>query len=273
MELFNIYRPSGEPLITAHAGCQDTVPNSRESIVAAYHSAADIIEVDIRASADGVVFLMHDEAPAAAEGKQMPCECAPFEHMSWKEIQAMDEGRSEAFCLEDFWNLVENLEARAGSESSTRAPRRKPFFNLDIKDPGALSATAKIVHAHGMRTRVIFSGLEEKGIEQAHLCIPEYSYFFNADDILADHSQPRIEVIEKICSLALRYGCKGINLEWVLASPELVRVIHEKGLFVMLWTVDDESDMRQAMHCEPDSITTHFPNRLAGLMGKTGLQD
>lgn len=273
MELFNIHRPSGRPLITAHAGCQNTVPNSRESIVAAYHSAADIIEVDIRASADGVVFLMHDEAPSAAEGNQMSCECTPFEHMSWKEIQTMEGGRSEAFCLEDFWNLVENFEAKADTESSAQAPRRKPFFNLDIKDPGALSSTAKIVHSHGMRTRVIFSGLEEKGIEQAYLCIPEYSYFFNADNILTDHFQPRVGAIDKICSLALKYGCKGINLEWVLASSELVRAIHEKGLLVMLWTVDDESAMRQAMHCGPDSITTHFPNRLAELMGKTELQD
>ncbi|OQP06094.1 hypothetical protein B1691_17245, partial [Geobacillus sp. 47C-IIb] len=49
------------PLITAHTGCMNTPPNSIESILEGIKAGADIIEVDVRATKDGVAVLLHDE--------------------------------------------------------------------------------------------------------------------------------------------------------------------------------------------------------------------
>lgn len=250
------------PLVTAHAGCLGTEPNSRESIVAAYNSPADVVEVDVRISVDGTVFLMHDDRLAAWNG-----ESVPLEHLSWNEIQnAARSGRGgEVLSFEAFCDLVRDIEGRGSSRASLL---KKPLLNLDIKDPAALPAAATGVHARNMMSRVFFSGLDERGIALAALCIPDMSYVFNADSVLSGEPAERSEEarIEEACSLALRYGCKGINLEWPKASAALVRSIHEQGLFVMLWTVDDGTDMERVLEYEPDSITTHYPNRLAALL-------
>lgn len=50
--------------ITGHSGCEKTEPNSVESIIKAYESGADITEVDVRFTKDGVPVLSHD-----ADGK------------------------------------------------------------------------------------------------------------------------------------------------------------------------------------------------------------
>jgi glycerophosphoryl diester phosphodiesterase len=262
MELFTIPGVGRDsPLITAHAGCQGTEPNSRESIIAAYHSPADIVEVDVRASREGVVFLMHDEALAPSGG-----ESVRLENLSWNEIQqtALSGQQSEILSLEAFCDLVEQLE----HGDSQRASTRRPLFNLDIKDPSALPATATTVRSRRLQHRVIFSGLDERGIALAALCIPDLSYFFNADSFLPNQNQTKIEEgrIEDACSLALLYGCRGINLEWTRASATLVRSIHERGLSIMLWTVDEEADMRRVLEYRPDSITTHHPERLASIL-------
>lgn len=49
----------GKTVITAHSGCEKTEPNSREHILAAIESGAEMIEVDVR-MADGELILSHD---------------------------------------------------------------------------------------------------------------------------------------------------------------------------------------------------------------------
>lgn len=49
----------GKTVITAHSGCEGTPDNSREHILAAIASGAEMIEVDVR-MADGILYLSHD---------------------------------------------------------------------------------------------------------------------------------------------------------------------------------------------------------------------
>ncbi len=46
--------------VTGHSGCENTPPNSVESIKKAYESGADITEIDIRFREDGIPVLSHD---------------------------------------------------------------------------------------------------------------------------------------------------------------------------------------------------------------------
>ena len=47
-------------IITAHSGCEKTPDNSREHILAAIASGAEMIEVDVRQAPDGTLYLSHD---------------------------------------------------------------------------------------------------------------------------------------------------------------------------------------------------------------------
>lgn len=58
-------------LITAHSGCEGTAPNSIEHIKSAIASGADFIEIDVRKSAEGYLYLYHDKP-------EDPSECVRF---------------------------------------------------------------------------------------------------------------------------------------------------------------------------------------------------
>ena len=60
-------------VITAHSGCEGTPPNSREHILAAIASGADLLEVDVRGR-DGYLYLSHDEGID-------PASCVSFEEL------------------------------------------------------------------------------------------------------------------------------------------------------------------------------------------------
>lgn len=53
-------RRQGKTIITAHSGCEKTPDNSREHILAAIASGAEMIEVDVRRAPDGTLYLSHD---------------------------------------------------------------------------------------------------------------------------------------------------------------------------------------------------------------------
>lgn len=53
-------RKLGKTMITAHSGCENTPPNSEAHILSAIDSGAEMIEVDVRKSDTGKLYLSHD---------------------------------------------------------------------------------------------------------------------------------------------------------------------------------------------------------------------
>jgi glycerophosphoryl diester phosphodiesterase len=246
------------PLITAHAGCMGTVPNSRESIEAAFSSGADIVEVDVRATRDGVAVLAHDESLDLRNGGK-----ALVRDLSWKELQG------SAILPPGGMLRLESLFSLVGGLGVARAAGKSVLLNLDIKEVPALPAAGALVQDRDMADAVVFSGLDRAGIEAAREELPGLRYFFNADEVLplAGASDAQITAA---CSLALEYGCCGINLEWTRASFALMVQAGERKIPIALWTVDREEDMRVALAYGPDSVTTNRPDLLAALMGRSG---
>lgn len=258
-----------QPLITAHAGCMGTLPNSRESFVAAFSSRADIVEADIRSTRDGIAVLTHDDV-LSIDGS------APVKvgSLDWGEIGALaDSGRADGIMrLEMYLDLAAELDNtfRGGASS---------ILNLDIKEPAILGAVSKLVRGRGLASTVVFSGLELEGVKEAGKTLAGLRYLFNADVFLpvgagrgdeatkGDKAAKGYEAAcGRVCSIASEYGCAGINLEWTKASAVFMGYARASGFPVMLWTVDKIEDMKTVLDLSPDSITTNRPDILAAIM-------
>ena len=245
------------PLITAHAGCMGTIPNSSESFVAAFSSKADIIEADIRSTRDGIPVLTHDDSFSINDS-------APIKvgSLDWGELLALvDSGQAEGIMrLETYLDLAAELDnSIRGGEAS--------ILNLDIKESASLGAVAGIVRNRGLGSTVLFSGIKLDSLPEARSALSGLRYLFNADASLIA-AESREAGCRKVCAIASEFGCAGINLEWTNASAEFVSRAKAAGFPVMLWTVDRAEDMKAALALKPDSITTNRPDILARLVGR-----
>jgi glycerophosphoryl diester phosphodiesterase len=235
----------------------DTEPNSREALLAALGSEADIIEVDIRSSRDGVIVLAHDEAlDIPGRGR------VEVDVLDWDDILLCRQaGGPSLLRFEEFLEIAgEAGWSRQGGEHGCRT-----MFNLDIKALPALRGTAELVRARGIGDSALFSGLYEDGVVLAGAEFREFTYFFNADGMMPSGLPGRGQA-DFVCGFALKHGCRGINLEWTLATKEFVDRAREVGQQVMLWTVDSGEGMEKVLDMHPDSVTTNYPDRLASLM-------
>ena len=57
---FHCLQQQRKTVITAHSGCEGTADNSRAHILAAIDSGAEMLEVDVRQTQDGLLYLYHD---------------------------------------------------------------------------------------------------------------------------------------------------------------------------------------------------------------------
>lgn len=78
-------RPRGDLLITAHRGGHLRAPeNSLAAIEEAVAEGADIVEIDIKVSVDGVPFLMHDQTVTRTTGGD-----GDAEHLTYAQVRRL----------------------------------------------------------------------------------------------------------------------------------------------------------------------------------------
>ncbi len=245
---------AGRCLVTAHAGCLGTVPNSMANIQAALASEADLVEVDLRATRDGVVVLAHDDSLETGGGR------ARIGDLDWEELRKLPHPGGEWLRLETVLDL---------------AAGRDRVLNLDAKELAAMILASRLLRSRGMATDAVFSGLDSVGIRVARENLPGFRYLFNADAEVGEGGEGEggegTAGIAAVCALASASGACGVNLPWTRISASLVDYARRRCLPVLAWTVDDGADMAKALGTGVYSITTHRPDILAELI-RSGFQ-
>jgi len=135
----------------------------------------------------------------------------------------------------------------------------KTKVNLDNKSLANLPEVYRLVVKHGLAGRVFFTGVDESiaALLQAQCPLP---YYLSCSIPLAQRdSQP---YAQQLADRALAGGFLGINCDFGDVSPTVVDVMHQNGLLVSVWTVNNNIDLYRMLSLSVDNITTREPGRL-----------
>jgi glycerophosphoryl diester phosphodiesterase len=230
------------PLVTAHSGCMNTPPNSISSVLEGLRAGADIIEVDVRATNDGVVVLRHDEEVMTPIGI--------------RRIQDLD---------------FEELKDLAKSEDITRLEEILPLIlennrmiNLDVKEDSAIGPMIRTVEKYNMRDYVIISGCGKERAAYLKENYRPYQVLLNASISGGDYDS----FIKETCQDAISASCCGINIHYHFCREELLDYAGLRCLPVFVWTVDDPLTMETFLDMGVHSITTNEVRILMQLKDK-----
>jgi glycerophosphoryl diester phosphodiesterase len=128
--------------VLAHRGLvSEFVPeNTTKAFADALFAGADVIETDVRATADGIAVIFHDEDLLRLAG--IPKKVA---EITWKEISGIDIG---------FGKRVPTLQQVLQDFPEAR-------FNLDIKSDLAIEPVANVINALGVQNRILISSFSD----------------------------------------------------------------------------------------------------------------
>ena len=229
---------SPHPFVTAHSGCMDTAQNSAHSIAEGIRFGADIIEVDVSETSDGVPVLFHDHA-LSFQNKSIP-----IREIGYSELKEHRDGLlrlDEAFKIRD---------------------AKERLFNLDIKDHEAWKIIVDTVIAGNAAERVFVTGCNAGTAYKIKTYSPQIQVLLNAEMETED-----IRNVE-ICSKAISSYCCGININYRHCRDELIAVARRRGLLVFVWTIDDAKNMETFLNLGVDSITTNEVKMLRDLLAR-----
>ena len=231
------------PLIIAHRGASGEFPeNTLPAFAGAIEAGAQMCELDVQLTKDGVAVVIHDETvDRTTDG------AGPVAAMTLAEVRRLDAGAKfgAAFAGTRIPTLEEVLKLVHG-----RCP-----LNVELKSPGVEREVCCLLHAHNRISDTIVSSFDWDALTAArHL---ESALGLG---VLAE-AKP-----EAMFETALRLHAASVNPRFDLVTPPLVERAHRAGLKILVWTVDNVTDIKRLAALGVDGIMTNYPGRLAALL-------
>ena len=236
------------PFWIAHRGAGKLAP---ENTLAAFRVGAGhgqrAFECDVKLSADGVPFLLHDDTLQRTTPEHGLASAKP-----WSELCKLDAGawHSRTFAGEP----IPSLEGIAGYCLSNGFA-----LNIEIKPtPGAEKQTGQAVADEAAR---LWAGA----------AVPPLLSSFRPDALAAAQAaqaqMPRALLLDSLRSgwfeEAQSLACVAIVANCALLDAELIGRIHAAGMRALTYTVNDPATARWLRDCGIDGIITDAVDRFA----------
>jgi glycerophosphoryl diester phosphodiesterase len=255
----------GRPLVIAHRGGAGLWPeNTLHAFERAAAMGVDVIETDVRATADGELVVIHDatlERTTDGAGRVRRLTLAELKRLDAAYRWSPDGGKS--FPLRGRGLTVPTLR-----EVFDALPRLR--FNIEPKqsEPPVVAPLCRLIRERGMASRVLVAAFAGDTMEQFRRECPEVATSASTAEAAGFLSLQR-------SASAGSYGPPMQALQVPesagalrVLSREFVEAAHARNLRVHAWTVNDEGDMRRLLDLGVDGIMTDYPDRLLRLLGR-----
>jgi len=219
-------------LAIAHRGDWSGAPeNTVAAFQAAERAGADMIELDVRCTVDGCALVVHDRT---------------FERVWGLKRTVASSTLDDARALTVDEHRVPTLEEALACVS---VPVMVDYTRSDVVEP-ALT----VIREAGALERVVFSG----GNVGGHRRIRELEPDARIALTWTERQPPSGDLLDE---LAVEF----FNPPFELVDDAVVAAMHERGLKVSTWTVDDAREMRRVIDSGVDAVITNRIDELVRL--------
>lgn len=234
-----------KPLIIAHRGASADAPeNTLAAFRLAWEQGADAVEMDLRLTRDNQVAVIHDADLRRVAGNA-------------HKVSGLD--------AEDLVQIRTGHGMAAGKHTTVpllahvlrEVPKGRRVF-LELKAGAHLVERVwQVLEASWLEPeQVVIIGFDHALVQQAREVMPVVETAWVVD-------YPSIWNLPHLIKLAVSHRIQALDLrvDWPLTPAEVARV-HEAGLKLYIWTVDDFARARELAAMGVNGLTTNLPERL-----------
>jgi len=215
-------------VVIGHRGATTHPENTIPSFEAALEAGADGIEFDVRKSGDGLLVVVHPSVLGSRSVQSTPYE-------KFKKLR----GGYEVPLLEDVLKQF----------------GRRTVLDIELKEKGIEEQAVELIKQHTDPEKMVVSGFDTDSLLRVHELLPEVQLGFiynRTQDEESRHNCPVSVVIP----------------QFRLASRELIEEVHEEGLKVWAWTVNEKAEMKRLLTLGVDGLITDHPEKVAAVLGR-----
>lgn len=254
--MLELRRPRARIARVGHRGAAALAPeNTLRSLELAVELGCDMLEFDVLALSDGTLVLAHsanlrEVSHGAARGRVRR--------------RTLDALRGVAPDLPTFDEALAHL--------AQRFP--ETVLQVDLKQRGVEEAVVAALRRHGVLGRSWISGFDpvslrrvaalEPGIPRS-FTLPRDRLGISKRGPIAPLARAALSLPRRLPGLLERAQAIAATLHYSVASPEAIRVAHELGAAVYVWTVDDARLAQRLVDAGADGIITNDPRIFSSL--------
>ncbi len=229
------------PLVIAHRGASAVEPeNTLLAFSRAIEMGADMIELDLHATRDGHIVVIHDDNLRNTTNLR-----GKVSEMTLDEVRKADAGKGERIPT-----LQETLELTCG----------KIQLYLEIKDRKAAAETVQMVRDYGVKNEVMLASFDLPLMKKLGDEISDIEIGL----ILGNATlNPFVRWREAFPEIALKnYNYQTLCMQVKLCSARLARNIKQQGKKLYVWTANSKQEYQTMIERGVDGICTDTPDKL-----------
>lgn len=250
----------------AHRGASYDAPeNTLSAVNLAWKHGVDAVEFDIHLTGDNRLIAFHDfDTLRVTGGEEGGGRKLIIKDETVESLQKLDVGKwKDAKFAGEKAPTLEDVLATAPKDSSRR-------FFIEIKVgpecADAFEETIKKVSLPMEQTAMISFKLDT--CREIKKRLPDMKVYY-LHSMKPDKETGEVISIEELISTAKAANLDGLDLSYKgPIDAELVKKVHEAGLEIYAWTVDEPADARRMIAAGVDGITTNRPKWLKKQLSK-----
>jgi glycerophosphoryl diester phosphodiesterase len=253
------------PIVYAHRGASFELPeNTLEAFALAIELGADAIETDCHMTRDGRIVLAHDPT-----GERTSGDTRAIRHLTFQELRA-------------HWNLASKFEQRRPGKFQSDQRFQVPLledalaafpdivFNIDAKqvEPNIIPALVRAIRSQDAEQRVRIASFSSKNLTRAR------TLGYTGETGLSANEIARIMFLPRAALRWLRpsgHAAQVPRRAYGVAfdSQSSIDRLHELGLRVDFWTIDDPNEAQRLFAMGADGVMTDDPRTLCAAAATT----
>lgn len=219
-----------------HRGAAGHAPeNTLAAIQRGIALGADLVEIDVRCTADGVLVALHDATiNRTTNGK------GRIDSLSLSQVRAFDAGNGEHIPT-----LEQVLKVAGG----------KAGLMLELKVGGIAHRAVQAVRTAGFKDPVIYASFLHDELTTVRSVDPEAALM-----VLFGH------LPDSPVTCAMKYRPAYVGLRHDTVTRRIVDSFHHKDLLVCVYTANSAGDIKHALSVGVDGVISNFPDRIGPLV-------
>ncbi len=257
------------PLVIAHRGGTDFAPEG--TLLAFRHVdslGADVLEMDVRRSADGVLVIFHDRrVDRVTDGT------GRVEDLTSVQLQALDAGYGwSPDGGRTFPYRGQGLRVPVFAEVLKAFPGRHLLVELKTRAADTARQLCAALRADGRASRAIVASFGHEALRDFREACPEVATSASSREVVVDYVLRALRLDGLYEPAFDAYHLPLSRGPFDLVDRDLVERSRARGLAVEVWTINREADMARLIELGVDGIMTDRPDRLIELLRSRGLR-
>lgn len=224
----------------------------------------DILEMDVRSSADGQLVLIHDSSVERTTNG-----IGPVEQLTLAELQVLDaayhwsDDGGQTYRYRDHGITVPTI-----AEVFSALPEARMNIEMKTAQPALATTLCALIHKHELPEQVLVASFGQIALQQFREVCPGVA-------TSASDEEARVFFMLNLTFLGPIYspGFHALQVpeqrNWIrVITPGFVRAAHGRGLEVYVSTINEESDLQHMLEIGVDGIVSNYPDQLLSAFGR-----